>query len=387
MTSSSKDYVVVLSRIPWHFLYQRPQHLVSRVVPPNLDVLYFHTATFTETWQARRGARGPGLNPVPDNVHLRPSPIILPKRVGSTLQLSAHLLKRRALGKRCALLWAYDARLYRSWYRKILPDTPVLYDICDDHTQFPNAADWWEQMEHDLMADADFFSASATSLVETMGRPGARPALVRNGVDLQRLDAGLGTAPPGPLPGKPPYVVYVGALYEWLDAELLDMAARMMPDVTFLLIGPAREEPKAKLKAPNLHLLGSMPFEHAASYMAVSRVGIIPFQITPLIMSTNPIKMYEYLGAGLSVVSTPFPEVQALEEPGIVECAGNPGAFAAAIRRNLDAPQEGVLARRRQIAAENSWDQRADVLRQHIARYAPEFGRTNGAAGPAVPAR
>jgi O-antigen biosynthesis protein len=160
----------------------------------------------------------------------------------------------------------------------------------------------------------------------------------------------------------------VGGIHDWVDVELIVETARRMPEITFVLIGPTLKSLKPKLEGiPNLLSLGPKPYSELISYMAYFTVGIIPFKLNLLNESTNPIKLYEYLGTGLPVVSTGMQEVVVYEADGVVYIADDPESFGDRIIKAIATSTDPELINRRLgIAAGNSWASRAEQIMSGI---------------------
>jgi glycosyltransferase involved in cell wall biosynthesis len=122
-------------------------------------------------------------------------------------------------------------------------------------------------------------------------------------------------------------------------------------------VGPVCITPEQiyDLQRPNIELVGKKPYEQLPSLMAEASVGMIPFVINDLIKATNPIKLFEYLAAGLPVVSTPMPEVVAMQTPALIACEETAEGFAAAIERlgSRDVSEQAM-----EIASGHSWEGR-----------------------------
>jgi glycosyltransferase involved in cell wall biosynthesis len=100
-------------------------------------------------------------------------------------------------------------------------------------------------------------------------------------------------------------------------------------------------------------MIGLVDYEYLPEVLARANVGIIPFEDCDLVRSTSPIKMYEYLAAGLPVVTTPIPEAEALAAPGILRVATTAEGFASALEDSLSG---GMVEERQEIAKAYSWD-------------------------------
>jgi glycosyltransferase involved in cell wall biosynthesis len=146
-------------------------------------------------------------------------------------------------------------------------------------------------------------------------------------------------------------------LFDWFDADLVGKVADKLRDWQIDLIGPhqlSAAQSKA-LNRSNIRLLGRKDYLELPSLLAAADVAMIPFVINDLIRGTSPIKLYEYLAAGVPVVATPMPEVLPYTETGVVACAEGPTEFARAVK---DLAATANPERCQEIARESSWDAR-----------------------------
>lgn len=184
------------------------------------------------------------------------------------------------------------------------------------------------------------------------------PTTVPNGVDLTayRADA---PAPPG-LPDGP-FAVYVGVVQERFDFDLLDaLTAAGLPVV---IAGPASGESAARLQRPGATWLGRVDVELVPGLLQRAAVGLLPHRVDPLTRSMDPMKVLEYLAAGLRVVTTPVS--RSVSSDRVVEAVGS--GFLAAVRAALDAPRpEGADP----AVAARDWSHVADrLLEVHAFGY------------------
>ena len=157
-----------------------------------------------------------------------------------------------------------------------------------------------------------------------------------------------------------------------LDLALLETVARARPAWTFALVGPVGPgDPSTDVSAlqalPNVHLLGPRPYEELPAVLRAADAGLVPYAINPLTRSIFPMKVYEYLAAGLPVVSTPLP---ALDAVGDVATAGDPPGIVAALERALAGDTEDARRERSQRARGHSWDARLDEIASYLSRLA-----------------
>jgi glycosyltransferase involved in cell wall biosynthesis len=258
-------------------------------------------------------------------------------------------------------LLVVDTPLYRFLFDGVDARQSV-YRITDYNPGFRSATPRLAQLEAEALARADVVLYTAPELAEHVNSMHPRrSALVANGVDL----AGFSSPQPMPreyhnIPG--PRAVYVGSLREWFDFALLETAARKLPGVSFVVIGPDHWARKRLPRLTNVHVLGQRPHDQVPGYLQHADVGLIPFDRarTPeLVDAINPLKLYEYAAAGLPVVATDWRALRQLASPAIL--ASTRDAFVAGIRKALQ-DQVRLSAEGRNWVAGHSWHSRSRDL-------------------------
>jgi glycosyltransferase involved in cell wall biosynthesis len=256
------------------------------------------------------------------------------------------------------------------------PGTPSVYRMCDDTAAFPDTPRSFGALEREACRRADLVIATARRLVDHAGAIGARRVLYLPNACDPAAFAPASVAEPPDLADLPrPRAVYAGALDGWFDADLVAEVARRRPGWSFALIGPARADLAPLGGLGNVRLLGPRPYTALPGYFAASDAGIVPFRLTPMTHAIHPIKVYEYLAAGLQVVATPMQETAAMGAP--IALADDAAGFAARLDEALRC---GAAARdsRLAYARANSWDARFAALLEAVGA-AP--GREAAAVG------
>lgn len=252
------------------------------------------------------------------------------------------------------LLWLDSVR-HAAWGQCLQPRRTILR-VADWSAGFGAATAAALDLERRLVAEADLVIATAATLAERLSawREGRPLAVIRNGVDLAFWQEAV--APPDEYRAIPePRIVYVGAIDEWFDAELIGRLAAALPAFSFVMIGPVRKA--APSSHPNLHWLGARPRAHARRYVRHAQVGIIPFARNELVDHVCPLKLYEYMAAGLPVVATRWTELEAMASPA--RLASRDDEWISALR---DACRADDRARERAYAEANSWPARWAAL-------------------------
>jgi len=156
------------------------------------------------------------------------------------------------------------------------------------------------------------------------------------------------------LPG--PIIGFYGTLQDWVDYDLLALIARRHPGWSVVLIGQALADVSALTGLPNVHLLGRRPHAELPAYCKAFDVGLIPYRIDERMAFVNPIKLREYLSAGVAVVSTAVPEVQRYAHAATV--AEDHEGFIAGIEAALASDSPAARRARSDAMAGESWSAR-----------------------------
>lgn len=138
-----------------------------------------------------------------------------------------------------------------------------------------------------------------------------------NGIDLDFFDNADKSFPEEFLNIPEPRVIYIGAIQEWFDVELIYYVASNLQTHSFIIIGPEKKDLSKLRTLKNIYLLGSKPYAKVPQFLSHSQVGIIPFDVKnypELINSVNPLKMYEYLACKLDVVTIKWEQIEDMED-------------------------------------------------------------------------
>lgn len=189
--------------------------------------------------------------------------------------------------------------------------------------------------------------------------------LVRNGVDLETFRQDC----PEPIEYSTissPRVIYVGALNYWFDKDIIMYCAKNLPSWSFILIGKSWIDLKGFSKFSNVYCLGARPHELIPSYIKYSDIGIIPFKgDDPVVISTDPIKLYEYMASGLPVVATRWPELMSMNSPTFL--ATNKEEFLTLLKGAFGLKKRPDRYLR--FAQENAWSKRTDEIEKILIEY------------------
>ncbi|MBN3805312.1 glycosyltransferase family 1 protein [Paraburkholderia sp. Ac-20336] len=253
-----------------------------------------------------------------------------------------------------------------------LPRGPLVYHCVDDIAAIPGVdVEAFRNAQHDLLGRCEAVFTTAMSLKEVCEPFNRNTHFFGNVVDDTHFGTALDDAPlSAELPAElaaiaEPRLVYHGVLSDFkVDFPLLLQTAQARPQWQWVIIGEEREGQRSELLAqlarlPNVHLLGYRPYGVLPQYLRGMRVGVLPTLLNEYTRSMFPMKFYEYLAAGLPVVSTPLDFAK--EPRAGLEVGGDAHAFIAAIETQL---ARGKLSadEARAAVGENTWETRLDKM-------------------------
>lgn len=247
-----------------------------------------------------------------------------------------------------------------------LGETEQIYYCVDEYTAFTGVSSGLKEIEEDLFRKSDFVVVSAEKLLESKKQFNENTFLIRHGVDFYHFRKALGetTKIPDEIADLPrPIIGFHGLLADWVDFELIKKTAEHFRNGSVVLIGKITFDAEKKIKIldgiPNIHFLGRKPYAELPNYCKGFDVALNPFEISELTLAANPLKVREYLAAGLQVVSTDIPEVRILEDCSVGESHAD---FIAKIEEILQNPKP-----REEVSDAiqfESWDSKVDELRE-----------------------
>jgi glycosyltransferase involved in cell wall biosynthesis len=308
------------------------------------------------------------LSPLVLPLHGRPAVRALNRRLLPTLVRRS--LRHLDFAER-PILWAYVPQA--EVLLDALDPALVVYHCVDDIAAQPGVdADSFRASEARFAARADLVLASAPSLAARMRELSDNVVDAPNVADTVAFSTALEPGPIDPamaaLPA--PRIAFTGAIVATkLDVDLLVGLARARPDWSIALVGPiGLGDPGTDVsplrREPNIHLLGGRTHEALPAVLRGADAGIIPYASNRLTASIFPMKVYEYLAAGLPVVSTPLPSLAGVTE---ITTAPDAAAFATALDHALTQNTPEERAARSHAAAAHSWDARLTQIAEALA--------------------
>ena len=274
----------------------------------------------------------------------------------------AEVVRGRGFGK-VDLLY-FDSLSQNFWLDRVIRRRSV-FRVADRNSGFRKFTPAMQQLEQELATSVDSVVYSARNLRGHVEELGAKQSLhLPNGVDFPHFQR------PRPIPADleaypKPIAIYVGSMDVWFDFTLMDAMVAQLPHVSFVLIGPHHLAQRRLRPAPNLHLLGRRPYSELPAYLQHADVGLIPFDVAAhaeLVHTVNPLKLHEYLAAGLPVVATEWDELVALGSPARL-CRSR-DEFIAAVDLAVSEPADRKL--HQDYARGDGWESRVKDLIRYL---------------------
>jgi glycosyltransferase involved in cell wall biosynthesis len=239
-----------------------------------------------------------------------------------------------------------------------LGETATLYYCYDEISMCNWTKNHGKQLEEEFITKADGVIVSSDGLMQAKSVLSNNCYLVKNGVDFAHFNKAADLRNKNKTADIT--VGYVGSLDNRVDYDLVAYLAEKLTDVKFEFVGRILEKGKvAKLdKLPNTKFWDAKRMEELPEFLKRFDAGIIPFVKNDLTAGIYPMKINEYLAAGIPVIATDF---AAFPEFGsFISTTSGQEAFVQAVVENLcnDTPEK--RKQRIAVAHGNSWEKRAE---------------------------
>jgi UDP-galactopyranose mutase len=362
------SHLIVFCHLRWEFVFQRPQHLLSRLAR------HYAIVFVEEPVRSDGAARLERTHPCPGVEVLRPhtavdAPGFHDDQLSALQPLIADYLVDQCIDD--YLVWFYTPMAL-----PLLADLApraLVYDCMDELAAFKNAPRQMRQRETSLLRGADLVLTGGPRLYEAKRESNPNVVCLPSAVEANHYateratgdTAAMGRA--GALqPGGGPRLGFFGVIDERLDLDLVARLADADPAWQIVMVGPVvKIDPTALPRRANLHWLGQQPYSILPQFVAGWDVCLMPFALNESTEFISPTKTLEYMAAGKAVVSTPIHDVKTMFGD-LVAIAATSDRFVGACRNALaEAPAEKAARQEAMHArvAQYSWDAAAERIR------------------------
>ncbi|UEM06982.1 glycosyltransferase family 1 protein (plasmid) [Skermanella rosea] len=358
--------LVCFSHLRWNFVYQRPQHLMSRFAR-DYRVFFVEEPVDTESqtaWLDVRTEEG-GVRVVVPRLPGRRTP----EQTADTLRtlLDGFFATEGIVDP---VLWYYTPMSLD--FTDHLRGGVTVYDCMDELSAFKGAPPQLIERERTLLSKANLVFTGGYSLWEAKRSLHANAHPFPSSVDVAHFAQARATQPdPEDQAAIPhPRLGFYGVIDERFDIDLIDRIAEMRPDLHFVLVGPVvKIDPETLPKRPNIHYLGPKVYDELPHYLSGWDVALLPFALNESTRFISPTKTPEYLAGGCPAVSTPIKDVvRTYGDTGVVRIARTPEEFIAAIDAALEdaKDRDRLLATADAVLRDMSWDKTWNEMKEKI---------------------
>ncbi|HEY2774695.1 MAG TPA: UDP-galactopyranose mutase [Candidatus Binatia bacterium] len=353
--------LVCFSHLRWDFVFQRPHHLMTRWARDR-RVFFFEEPSPKPSDRARLE-----LRLTSHGVHLVTPHLPAGADTATTIaELLPEFFRSRAI--RRFVSWYYSPLWLES--TSALEPAAIVYDCMDELSGFRNASPRLKVFERELCRVADLVFTGGQSLFESKRFLHRSVHAFPSAVDIAHFAKARTPEvdPPDQADIPHPRLGFFGVIDERMDLDLVEQLAERRPDWHIVLVGPITKiDPESVPKRPNIHLLGSKPYEELPAYLGGWDVALLPFAHNEATHFISPTKTPEYLAGGRPVVSTSIRDVvRPYGELGLAEIADTAEEFESCIEFLLSSDSAERRRRADEFLAGISWDQTWSAMKSLV---------------------
>jgi glycosyltransferase involved in cell wall biosynthesis len=349
-----KPLLVCFSHLRWDFVWQRPQHLLSRAVR-HYNVLIIEEPIFKPGATAHMDIsdRPQGVTIA---VPILPEGLSHEDVIAEQHDLIEGLIGRESTHSR--VFWYYTPMALS--FTSDLDCDLCIYDNMDELSLFRGASQELLDLENALFSRCDLVFTGGMSLYEAKRNRHRSIHGFPSSIDFNHFSKArsIRQDPADQAHIPHPRLGFFGVIDERMDVDLVADVAALRPDWHFVMIGPVvKIDPASLPQRPNIHWLGGKSYNELPHYLAGWDVGFMNFALNEATKFISPTKTPEFLAAGVPVVSTAITDVvRPYGEKGLVEIARDAKEVVAKVETIFARPKEPWLARVDRHLAAGSWD-------------------------------
>jgi glycosyltransferase involved in cell wall biosynthesis len=370
--------IICIASIDWAFNWQLPQEVVSAFAASGNHVLFVENTGVRRPSlkdASRLRARflnwrhaDHGIRTVAEGLDVF-SPLLVPlpySRIAGFInaRVFARAVRRWLANNRrgpLIVITFLPTPLARGVIR-LLDPALVVYYCADRFAESSPGARRLHHSERALFGEADLVLTTSRSLQAAAVKVSSHAELLTCGVRSAEFAQARQSGDAAPAVFRDlarPVIGFAGSLRNELDLAMLSDVVELAPEMNFVLAGPVSSDLRRLSSRPNVRLVGGLSHQEVMHYLAHFDVGTLPYALNAFTAALMPMKLKEYLAAGLPVVSTPIPEVChfAEQHPGVVDFAKDAPTFVAALRAAVGANGTEAIAHRMEIARSYDWSE------------------------------
>lgn len=375
--------IIVFSHLRWNFVFQRPQHILSRLASGR-RVFFVEEPIRCEgpEFYKKHKVEGTGVHVITPCTSIE-HPGFSSAQLPLLRSLVRKLVKEEKLHS--PLVWFYTP-MALPLADEVQPHA-IVYDCMDELSGFAGAPPELKNFEAELFKGAHVVFTGGRSLYEAKRTKNPNVHCFPSSVDVshyaQARAADLDHPEQSPL--ARPRLGYFGVIDERMDLSILRAMAEAHPEWQISMVGPVvKIDPATLPKAPNVHYFGQRSYEDLPKFLAGWDVCLLPFALNDATRFISPTKTLEYMAGEKQIVSTPIRDVADLYRD-VVRIATGPAEFVKECEQALAEPAAGMqkrCMRMREILQATSWDRTAAQMEELLEQCAPKPKVTSIAPQP-----
>ncbi len=354
-TQSGSGYnMVVFCHLRWGFVYQRPQHLISRMAK-NFKVLFIEEPIPFEPEEENEF----NLEIINNNLH------VLKPKVKSIADIK-DVLRPLLKDSRIEIGWFYSPS-----FSPLITEfdfETVIYDCMDELSLFKGAPQELITQEKFLLSEAHLVFTGGKSLYEAKMKNHKNVYCFPSSVDRGHFEKAKEhiSIPEDMKNLQKPIIGYLGVIDERIDLDLLQKTAKLKPEMAFVMIGPLAKIGEEDLpREKNIHYLGMKDYKVLPNYLQAIDIAMMPFALNDSTKYISPTKTLEYMAAGKPIVSTAIKDVER-DYNHCISIVDNAEEFAQTIEQLWRVDQGNNEQAYEKILQRTSWDVTASEMLKNI---------------------
>lgn len=340
--------ILYFIHINWYWIFQRPQILALLLQKDFKVTVYNKQVLFKKKVVSD--------NEKPLDIH---NLWQLPKEDWSFIikLINKFIIKLQMLkSKHYDAIWICHPSLYQ--YIPSDYKGKIIYDCMDNHVALAidSEKEFFRNEEAKLVERADLIFASSNSLKETI--PGLSNALlIRNGfVSKHIYELAL------PIIKSKYSITYIGTVDSWFDYDLMNKSSEILSNIKYDIIGPVRYY-NANTSVENINYVGVVKHQDLYSKIKNTDALIMPFIVNDIILSVDPVKLYEYISFGKCIISVWYPEIDRFSP--FVYFYRDHDEYISLVKKLSEIGFKPKYSREEQLAflQDNSWESRYSLIK------------------------
>lgn len=356
--SNFENDIIVFSHLRWEFVWQRPQHILSRL-GKNRKILFVE-----EPFIAKPTKRIVTVTRYQNIYVVRPHIPI------ETYSHYYHFINNLAnkISLKKPILWFYTPIFVH--LIDYIDHQLVVYDCMDELSAFNNPPAGLVEKEQQLLKQADIIFTGGKSLYEYKSKFHESVYCFPSSVDIHHFTKiKKGTIPSDLKHISHPIIGYYGVIDERMDLQLLRRLAKRLSNISFVLLGPVvKIDPNSLPRLPNIYYLGQKTYDKLPIYLHNFDIAMIPFARNKATQYLSPTKTLEYMAAHKPIISTPIYDI-VRDYRHVIKIVHNAKKFQNAISQFLDESSQEKISRMHMeeiILNNTSWNNTVLRMKQII---------------------